>query len=353
MGLIDLTIVNLKRFLKNHLVLVMTFLLPLVTLIGINYEESKVEKPDIIIVDKDQSNKSEELIDKIKKIANVEIKKGNSKKYYDKVEKEDYLAIYEISKGFESNIKDSKYSTIKRYAIKDSTSLQLINDTIDNYIKTQVLDNQGIKYNYKSETEITDINEEKDMSLMNILMLCYFMSICSSSISQDIIKMKQQNILKRSLTTANSDRKILGGIFLSVFILEMIAYNIIMVITKYCLNVPGINLGLSILAITLSAFVTTAMIIFFTRYIKNPSISSFVIAGLGIAFFILAMCNSVIGQFENVPSLLSIISVFSPLYWVANIINGTKVIFSSIIIILMTLAFFTAGSFRLREYVKN
>ena len=59
MGLIDLTIVNLKRFLKNHLVLVMTFLLPLVTLIGINYEESKVEKPDIIIVDKDQSNKSE------------------------------------------------------------------------------------------------------------------------------------------------------------------------------------------------------------------------------------------------------------------------------------------------------
>lgn len=353
MGLIDLTIVNLKRFIKNPLILAMTFLLPLGTLIGINYEGAKTDRLNVIVVDNDCSNKSEKLIDEVKKIADVKIKKGNSKKYYEQVEKEDYAAIYEIPKGFESNIKDAKYDTVKRYADKDSTNLQLINDVVDNYIKTQVLENQGIKYDYKSETDITDINEEKDTSMMNVMMLCYFMSICSSVISQDIIKMKQQNILKRSLTTANTDRKILGGIFLSVFILEAIVYNITLVITKYSMNISGINLGFSMLAITLSAFMTTAMIIFFTRYIKNPGISSFVIAGLGIVFFIFAMCNSVIGQFENIPTLLKLISVLSPLYWVANVINGTKIIFSSAIIILMTLAFFTFGSFRLREYIKN
>lgn len=58
-------------------------------------------------------------------------------------------------------------------------------------------------------------------------------------------------------------------------------------------------------------------------------------------------------DYKNIPVSLSRMSIISPFTWLLKIINTNEIIVPTLIIVLMSLVFFTAGSFRLRQFVKE
>ena len=65
------------------------------------------------------------------------------------------------------------------------------------------------------------------------------------------------------------------------------------------------------------------------------------------------MLSSKFAEFENVPEIVNKISLVSPFTWLLKIIETGNALVPTIVIILMSAVFFTAGSFKLRDFVKD
>ena len=73
----------------------------------------------------------------------------------------------------------------------------------------------------------------------------------------------------------------------------------------------------------------------------------------GLLAFGLGMLGTELTDYKNIPISISRISIISPFTWLLRIINTNDIILTTLIIVLMSLVFFTAGSFRLRQFVKE
>ena len=89
------------------------------------------------------------------------------------------------------------------------------------------------------------------------------------------------------------------------------------------------------------------------RWIKNESLASVITVSFSLLTFGVSILASNLEGFENIPSVVSKLAILSPFTWLLKIIETNDIIVSILVIVLMSAVFFTAGSFRLREFVKE
>lgn len=355
MGLIRLTLINIKRHLKNPFMLIVTLLLPIGMIVFLSNGGGSEGIGTIGIIDNSMSEYSTEIIDKLNEKYSVQIVNGTIEDNMNLLRENKVGAIYSIDSNFKELLDKGEAPKVKAYKSQVTTGSIMAEDIITTYINDKLQEDisTGLSTNSIVTTiQTSDVVDKGDYT-MTIIMICYLMMIGGSIITEDVMKLKAQKVLRRTIATANSDIEILGSLFLSTFIIQGVLSSLAFVILQAVLKMPNCNIAQGILIIFLASMFTTAMIVASTRWIKNQSLASLFIVLFGLMSFGIAMFSLEFNAFESVPDIISKISVISPFTWLLRIINTGEVLVPVIIILLMSAVFFTAGSFRLRDFVKE
>lgn len=355
MGLIRLTLINIKRHLKNPLMLIIMLLLPIGMIILLSKGGGSEGIGSIGVIDNSQSQYSNEIIEKLNEKYSVYIIDGTIEDNMKLIMENKVGAIYSIESNFRELIDKGETPSVKAYKSQSTTGAIMAEDIITSYINDKLQEDisTGLSTNSTVATIQTPDVVDKNEYTMTIVMICYLMMIGGSIITDDIIQLKAQKVLKRTISTANRDIEILGSLFLSTFIIQGTLSSLAFVILQGILKMPNCNIAQGILIIFLASMFTTAIVVAATRWVKNQSLASLFVVLFGLLSFGIAMFGAELNSFNNIPGIINKISIISPFTWLLKIINTGEILVPVIIIILMSAVFFTAGSFRLREFVKE
>ena len=349
-----LVLINIKRQLKNPIILLMTIVMPMMMLLFMNRTVSDEKLEGIGIIDNNNSNYSKEMILKIEKEYNVDKLSGKVEDNYNLLRENKLGVIYVIDSNFQKQIEAGKAPEVKSYTVETSNGSIMAENIMKNYIFNTLEEKVAKGLSTKSiDTVVKNKKEEKEPYKMTIIMLCYFMMIGGGIISSEIIKLKEQKVLRRTISTANKDVTILGSIFLSSFLLQGILSVVGFIFLANIIKIPTYKIPEGSFIILLGSLITTAIVVVVTRWVKNPTIASIVTVTFGLVAFVLGMLGTELTDYKNIPVSLSRMSIISPFTWLLKIINTNEIIVPTLIIVLMSLVFFTAGSFRLRQFVKE
>lgn len=355
MRLIRLTLINIKRHLKNPLMLIITFLTPIVMIVFLNKDGSSDSIGSIGIMDNSKSQYSSELTEKLSEKYGIYVVDGTIEDNMNLIRDNKVGAIYVIESNFKEALDNNEIPKVKSYKSQSTSGSIMAEDIITTYINGKLQDN--ISNGLSSNSIVSVIHEEdvvdnKDYTL-TIVMICYLMMIGGSIITDDVIKLKAQKVLRRTISTANRDIEVLGGLFLATFILQGVLSSLALIILQLILRIPNCNLPQGILIIFLGSMFTTSIIVAATRWIKNQQLARLFIVIYGLISFAIAMFSLELNAFTNIPSIIEKISIISPFTWFLRIINNGEVFVPIMITFLMSAAFLTAGSFRLRDFAKE
>lgn len=355
MGLIRLTLINIKRHLKNPFMLIITLILPIGIILFLSNGGGSEGIGAIGVIDNSRSQYSNEIIDKLNERYSVQIVDGNIEDNMNLLRENKVGVIYVIDSNFKELLDKGEAPKVKAYKSQATIGSIMAEDIITSYIndKLQEYISTGLSTNSIAATIQTSNVVDKGEYTLTIVMICYLMMIGGSLITEDIMKLKAQKVLRRTISTANSDIEILGSLFLSAFIIQGVVSSLAFLILQAILKMVNCNIVQGILIIFLASMFTTAMIVAVTRWIKNQSLASLFIVLFGLMSFGISMFSLEFNAFESVPEIINKISIISPFTWLLRIINTGKVLISIFVITLMSAVFFTAGSFRLREFVKE
>lgn len=354
MRLIQLTIVQMKQYLKNPMILIMGFLFPTAILLGILGFGDGVEQK-IGIINRDNSEISIKLLDKISQEYDVKEYEGTLEDNINALRDNEVGAIYVIDENFSEKLQEGKILKIGAYKKENQAGSISAENIIETFIKGNLEEKTeaGLSENYiETIIEKDEISDKEDF-LSALLMICYFMLLDSSFIVDNILKLKAAKVLKRSIVTPNSDKQILGAIFIASFIIQGILSSLAFIVVDAVMSFKNANMPLGFLVIMLCSLVCTSIVVAATRWLKNPALASFAVMLIAIASIGLAIVGMNFVEIANAPEIITRLTAISPFYWLMKIADEGQILVGIVVLVLTSAVFFTAGSFRLRDFVKE
>jgi ABC-2 type transport system permease protein len=357
MSTIKLILANVKRYIKNPSILVSMALMPFVVVLGVNSLSNDLSDSNMfsqIAIVADQNGEYESgLIRKLNLEKNIFSLDQKSEAV--KLLKENKVsAVFVFDKDFSKNINKQikpKVECIK--TSKGSGSLfaeteieSYINDSLKELVAPGVLDNKIASHIVEKKSVIPD------SSFLIVFMICYMMYISTTALSRDLMELKYSNVLTRLLSTKNKNLKIMFSLFFSIFSVQAIVYSILLVLLNI---ITGVELNLNMLALVLAnCFTSTGLVLFMVRFFKTESnLASMNMFAIFYSIVSIALCiNKIIPSFNS--DFINNLAKFTPFYWTIDALTSTNNILINLIsILLIGLVFLTAGSFKLRDFVRS
>ncbi|HBG5345953.1 TPA: ABC transporter permease [Clostridioides difficile] len=353
--MIRLTIANIKRYLKNHSLLINMVMLPIILIFSINFftnnsgNQSMYFSPVAIV--SDSSGKYEHKLINSSKLKENSFGLNEQDKAMKLLKNNKVSAVFVLDKNFSNNIDNLQRPVVKCFKIENGGSLwaeSQIESFVTKSLKLKVDKNIDDKL---TKTNIIDNKPDKNKdSFLVVFLICYFMYINAAHLASDLFTLKKSNVLKRLISTNNKDIKIIFSIFLGLFFIQSIVYTFALL----CFSIiEDFSLSLNILMIVLAnSFVSTGFVFWIARVFKNESsislISTFYsLIGLAISI------SSLIPSMDTL-SFMTNLSKFTPFYWTIDAIkNNDSILINIIVLILIGIIFVTAGSLKLRDFAKN
>ncbi|MGL4990037.1 MAG: hypothetical protein ACRC57_02555 [Sarcina sp.] len=352
MSFINILWSNIKRLLKNTTIFMMMIVTPIVVAVAINVVggANHNNKKEITLINNNFGIHSENLIELLKEEYSLSI---IDEKFLDDSDiKQEPNFIIQLEDNYNEIIEKGILPKIIVRKMEESPNNIACILNIDLLVKTQL---ENIKMGENAtyiKTKI--INDDIFPSgIVTGMMLIYYSFLGSACIIEDMLKLKKANVIKRAITTANKDSKILFGLFGGAFVFSAISGSfVILLIKKFTNLLEGISLINAITAGVLSSFVFISIVIFSVRWFKNAQVVSVITTMSGVVALILGILG-ILGpylfdEFEK----LKILCYISPIYWAGEIMMG-NIVAGSCVLILMAIAIFTTGSYRLREFATN
>lgn len=355
MRLLNLILVNIKRYLKNPMNILFMFCLPLVVLFLIYNSDDGGHVGNIGVVNNDKGILGQELIDELNENYYVNIYEGNTDEALEDLRKNDIGEIYVLGEDFSETIEKGKKPKVENYKVSSEVGGILAVAKVDSFINEKVKEEvaPGLENSFIKSEVIRKEKNSTQQYKMTVLMICYFLFIGGTGLTEDMLKLKSQRVLRRSITTPNKDYEILGGIFFGMFSIQALLSSLAFLAVVFLCKISLPSIWIPILLICLSSFIGTSVILASTRWIKNPSLATMGCVVYSLISFVLSMVSMNLIDFEGTPQIVSNISKLFPFHWMANMLETGEVLMGTIILVLMGLCFFTAGCFRLRDYVKD
>lgn len=342
MNFIYLTFINIKRYFRNPMYIIVAFLTPLLMIIPIKMENENTIY-SVGIIDKDNSLSSKLLIEKINNVYDTKICTKDLEYNIDYIKKNELGALIVIESGFEEKIKNGKIPIIKEYKSKDAKGVLTLEDIIKTFIK-------GETKNIKIKTIIE--NTEDNSGKILVILLCYMLLIMSSFITRDMIEMKTSKVMKRNVSTINSDKEIIGSILFSAFILHVTSIIFSLIIGKVVFKIPNIFIGKAILSVILMGIFAIALSMAVSRWVNNCGVGNVITLMVALVSLALGITAFLGETYITFPDIFLTFQVISPIYWVNEIISNGMIFKGALIILLMSLVLFTLGDFKLKDFME-
>lgn len=363
MKFLRMVAVNCKKYFKDYKNVIMMFFLPMLCVLLVNFLTNNSKSgldTNVAVVNLDSGTLGKEVAQEL----------GVNNVYYDKDEAindlkdYDYIAFYEIPENFTESINKNIKPVINAYRIEDGNNTRVFEANLEKKISELLtskilLDNKIISN--KSELGRNIINLQYNMkkgllesgSFLPILMILFLMVTFSSGISADLLVLKKSRILERFLSTNNRGYQIMGSIYLSMMITQTTMYTLSFVVMNAVFKYKFQNFGMLVLNIVLISAISISLGIMISRIFQDPGVATVVITLVSMVMFFLYVGGLQGETSAKVPSIIVVLSKFTPFYWAMDSIEKSVLFPNIFILILMTLVFFSAGSIKYSSFAKK
>ena len=264
---------------------------------------------------------------------------------YSTLKEGDIAVLYEIEADF-----PEKNKSIKSYSLNginhDLSFERTFIAELNNALTKSALDKYNVEFktNKVDEIKIEHAENSVDSDLIGMSMMIFlFQFISTALLSGNLNKLRKDSVLKRSLISKTGGRTILASL-LSAYAIYFFITNII------CSLIPALifNLPLDMYWITLLYFLamdifTVGLIMLLFRLIKDQNTIQGVSMLLGFAIVYTYILGKLMGGFwEN-------IQYISPVYWALEGMDRSILFPNVIIVALMGVIAFTAGTMKLEK----
>ena len=348
MEILRLTVINLRRLIKNPVIGFMGVILPLAVLFMMGTTHSKLVE-DILLVDKDKSEYSQLLINELKEDGNNIVVLTEAEFDRIAVEDEKWGLILTVEKGYQRKIQDKKMPEVTVESLGGSlSSVEIANNLTISLLEKEILGEE-----FQSNIIVESVKSKSiPVGIISLFMIIYYGFMSSAMITEDMLKLKAQNVLKRAVTTPNKNSYVLIGSFLACFIFLATSMSITYTIVKDKAMFEGIDSLNGYLAVILASFVFIALTIFFVRWFKKPEIISMVSIFGGLGLFVLGIIGVMAPYLPESVEKIGVLGYISPFYWIGEVVSG-NLISGVVVLLLMGIAIFTTGTYKLNEFVSN
>lgn len=292
-------------------------------------------------------NKEEELTKVKEKLATGKISGLIiiPKDFSEKISKNEKPEL-EILKTEESIILDNRVQAL---------NLSINAYLMDNFIKSSGLAENGEKLLNNNINIVFKTPDNKNiislgLKIMTLLVL-YMIIFGSTAIVTDLIKFRETKMLARAIISPNSEFKIVGSFLLAFVFIQVVVNMIVFISATIIFKLEITGLPLIFLAVVSTSFFALSIAILIARIFKKESqlaLASNITSLLTIVLFFLAIIS--VMPFVSIPPVFKNISMFSPLYWLLEMLDKEKLFPNILIVWAMTAAIFTAGSWKIKEF---
>lgn len=226
---------------------------------------------------------------------------------------------------------------------------------MDNFIKSSGLAKNGEKLLNNNINIVFKTPDNKNiislgLKIMTLLVL-YMIIFGSTAIVTDLIKFRETKMLARAIISPNSEFKIVGSFLLAFVFIQVVVNMIVFISATIIFKLEITGLPLIFLAVVSTSFFALSIAILIARIFKKESqlaLASNITSLLTIVLFFLAIIS--VMPFVSIPPVFKNISMFSPLYWLLEMLDKEKLFPNILIVWAMTAAIFTAGSWKIKEF---
>lgn len=368
MNLIQLIIVNIKRMLKDPAKVGIMFITPIAVIFFVHFLESGdintssgMSNVTVAYNIEDQGNLWETIYDSPSK--SQWIFQHEKEKALELLENNEVAVVYNIPADFSKKINNYEKPIIESYKREEGNitiPLEMeINNKINEFIKEKLLLDKGIisdkedLYIFQTKT-ILEKNKKAVTGDMNLvtMMLIYFIILGSSSIVAELMDFRKKNIISRAITTPNKSSVILGSLGLSLLFFQVIGNILIALIGTKFTGYSIVNFPIITINIVLASLFSITLSLAMTRLFKNEHSASLVTSLFSILTLLLAMFAQG-GMYQNIPKFIINLGKFTPQYWIFDSLEKSILFPNVFIVLLIVLALFTAGNYRLKDLVKK
>jgi len=275
------------------------------------------------------------------------------------------VAVYELEEDFTDKIKKGEKPSVRAFKREEGNTtlafeLQL-EEEINDRIKREVLIKEGIidniddlgTYDAKTEVIVSGSNKLDSQFMLAMFLVIYFIILSSSVIGEKMISMKKQNILSRAMSTANRGYEIMASLCLSILAQHVILNIAVVIISKFIIGFTIPSYFIMMVNIVLASLFSITFTMFTTRIFENQGVVSFVSVIFSVANVFLSIIASSSNSFSKLPYIVRNLGKFTPFYWLMDSIENLKLFPNAIVVLLMILALFSAGNYKLKNFINR
>ena len=226
---------------------------------------------------------------------------------------------------------------------------------MDNFIKSSGLAENGENLLNNNINIVFKTPNNKNIISLGLkimtLVVLYMIIFGSTAIVTDLIKFRETKMLARAIISPNSEFKIVGSFLLAFVFIQVVVNMIVFISATIIFKLEITGLPLIFLAVVSTSFFALSIAILIARIFKKESqlaLASNITSLLTIVLFFLAIIS--VMPFVSIPPMFKNISMFSPLYWLLEMLDKEKLFPNILIVWAMTAAIFTAGSWKIKEF---
>lgn len=363
MKFIGMILVNCKKYFKNYKNLILMFIVPIACVCFVRFTSNNSLKGlnvNIAVINLDKGSIGAEFT------KSLEVKKAfqSREEALEKLKGYDVIALYEIPENFTEEINKKIKPDITVYKIEEGNNTQIfevqIEKKLNDLLKVNILkdsniikdekdiDKNFVKVKYNKKEGI--LSSEK---FMPIVLIMFYLVTFSTSITGDLLKLRKEKILERFLSTNNKGYEIMGSIYISMWFVQVIMYTASFLVMNSLFKFHFENFGMLILNIALMSLVSISLGVMFSRIFKEASIAMVILTLVSIVMFFLYLGVVMSQGSTKIPAIIVTLGKFTPFYWAMESIENSIVFPNAIVLILIALVFFTAGSIRYSSFAKK
>ncbi len=351
-----LALIHIRRYLKNPILLIMMGPIPLVMTLGSlllsggdNFDTSS----NTAFILKNEGSYETTLVESLQLNEN-QIYIQDETEAINQLKANELAGVFIIPETFSDDLANGKKPVIEVIKTVEGAGTAETELKVEEVINGWLKDYHGLTQTNPVKTTIEYVEAPADMRFtLFISMVIYFMFIAVTTLAKDVSQLKQQKILHRALSTANKDIQIFGGLVLAMCLIQGICFTIVYYLGMFLLGTSIPNPVLPIVLMFSMSFVASSLVIFVTRIIKNPAMIELSIIMYSLVGFIISMLSISLFDIGLDANIITNIAKIFPIYWAFDTALNFQMWPNIFIILLFGLAFLSAGSFKLKNFIQN
>ncbi len=350
-----LALIHLRRYFKNPTLLLMMGPIPLILVLGsiLFSGNDNTLLPKIAFVLETDGVYEMQLLENLKMDTQY-VYLDDETEALKQLKANDLAGVIYIPESFSTDLKNGQRPSLTIYKTTDTAGTAAIELQVEEQIKTWLKDYYQLGTINPTSTVIAYKEDPVDMTFtMFIIMIIYFMFIGASTLARDVYQLKQQKVLHRTLSTANKDYQIFGGLVLAMCMIQGICFTTIYYIGVLILDVSIPNVLLPLVLMFTMSFVASSLVIFITRMFKHPSMIELSIIMYALVGFIISLLTLNLFDMGIDVGLATNMAKLFPIYWAFDSALNFNLWPNIFIIFLFGMVFLSAGSFKLKNFIQN